>query len=265
MPAFSQVMNQVYSEGAAIPSFAEALARMLNPYESLSLRVPFYMTSTWRQELGVPGVKMLMNPTTVSFRQAKRITKRDTQQGSIFFHWTNTYGRNNDIMEVDFQGMTGNINLSRGSYRKGGFMDTAAAYINKGSDWINEKLGDASQALDSALTGVQPTGVNKNLAGPSKLVAFWNLYQLTREPVINPRTGAPIYYYIQYSSTIFGNMIMTLVGHFSNVLNFVDDSSNPFNKQYNFGFTVTGTMPSMDYIYTHILQNLSKEFLNNLE
>lgn len=264
MPAFSQVMDQIYSEGSAIPSFAQALERMLNPYESLSFRVPFYMTSTWRQSIGAPGVKMLMNPTTVAFRQAKRISKRDTQQGSVFFHWTNSLGRNNDIMEVDFQGMTGNINLNRGAYRKGGWVDTATAYINKGSDWVNEKLGDASQALDSAVTGVEPAGVNKDLAGASKLAAFWNLYQLTREPVLDPRTGAPVYYYIQYTSPAFGNMVMTLIGHFNKVLDFTDDAANPFNKNYSFGFTATGTMPSMDYIYTEMLQSLSKEFLNNL-
>jgi len=263
MTAFSQVSSQIFSESSAIPSFAQALERLLNPYESISLRVPFYMYSTWREYLNQPGVKMMMNPTAVSFTQKKRITRRDTQEGSTIFHWTNHLGYNNDILEVQFKGMTGNINLNQGAYRNNSFTDKMAGYINKGTDWLNDKLGEASGALDSSM-GIESYGVNKNLSGASKLSAFINLFQVTREPVLNPETGDPIYYYIQYASTAFGNTFITLVGYFSNPLEFTDDANSRFNHNYSFSFTALSTIPDMNYIYNYVLANLGKDFMNDL-
>jgi len=255
--------SQFFGEASSIPNFAEALTRMLNPYESVSLRVPFYITNTYRIKYGIKGISMLMNPTNVSFRQNKRITRKDTQGGATFFHWTNQMGRNNDILQMEFTGMSGNVNLNTGGYEKGGIFNTAAAYVNKASDWMNQKLADGSNAVESGLS-LQPKGTTKNQAGVSKLAAFWNLYAITREPVLDPSDGVPIYTYISYSSPLFGNSFITFVGHFDRVLEMSDAAEEPFNKRWSFGFTALGSTPSLDAIYTAMIRSLSQSYANDL-
>jgi hypothetical protein len=56
-------------------------------------------------------VTMAVNPTSVQFQQPKRIVKRDTRNGSVFFHFTDEAGSNNDVLTCTFSGTTGYINL----------------------------------------------------------------------------------------------------------------------------------------------------------
>ncbi len=255
--------SQFFGEASSIPNFAEALTRMLNPYESVSLRVPFYITNDYRLKRGLKGISMLMNPTSVSFKQNKRITRKDTQGGATFFHWTNQNGSNNDILQMEFSGMSGNINLNRGAYTKGGFLSTATGYVNKASDWMNQKLSDGSAAVESGLS-LQPKGTVKNQAGVSKLASFWSLYSITREPVLDPEFKSPVYTYICYSSPLFGNTSITFVGHFDRVMDIQDVAEEPFNKRWSFGFTATGSNPTLDKIYTTMIYCLSQSYSNDL-
>lgn len=59
-------------------------------------------------------ISMMVNPNTVRWSQPKRFTKRDTQNGSTFFHFSDDTGRNNDILTLNFSGNTGNINTQHG-------------------------------------------------------------------------------------------------------------------------------------------------------
>ena len=256
---------QFFQGSMNIPNFAEALERALNPYESVSLRVPFYLTSSLRekQKKG-SGVTMLVNPKSVQFSSSKRITKRDTQGGSVMIHWTDRLGRNNDVLTMEFSGQTGNINIRYGGYQKGGALNEASGRINMGVDSINQQMARDISARDSAI-GIQQAGVTKNTAGVSKLANFHNLHSLTREPVRDPTTGAPVNYYIMYSSPAFGNMVVTFVGYFNRPLEFQDAAEpTPFNIQYSFGFTALASHPSLDYIYSAMTTSLSREFMNNL-
>lgn len=257
-------ISRLFNETSSIPNFSQALERALDPYGSLSLRVPFYLTSSLRDREGIKGVSMIVNPNNVSFRTAKRITKTDTQGGSVFTHWTNRLGRNNDILQMEFTGQTGNIHLKRGGYRRGGWVNEVSGRINKGVDWLNQKSAEAISARDSAI-GIEQKGITKNLAGASKLANFHNLNSLTREPVVDPRTGAPVYYYITYSSPLFGNTMITFIGHFNEALSFTDAAEpSPFSINYSFSFTAQSSYPSLDYIYSVILTNLSREFMNDI-
>jgi hypothetical protein len=233
------------------------LERDLNPYQDMSLRVPFYITSSYRESIGVKGVSMKINPENVSFRQNKRITRQDTQGGAVFFHWTNMFGRNNDILELDFSGQTGNINMKTGMRRKGGLA------LSKGAQrlayFLEGKIDELSRDKDPV--GLQAVGDHIDMGGAAKILNFWNLYSLTREPMVDPRTGAPIYYYINYNSTLLGNTYITFIGHFNRVLEFSDSADSPFSKNYSFGFTAISSIPSMDYIYTAVLQNISQELI----
>ena len=257
-------VTRLYNASANIPNFAEAFEKSLNPYESVSLRVPFYLTSSWRESQNpkVRGVNMAVNPNNVSFRCAKRITKRDTQGGSTFTHWTNRLGRNNDVLEMEFSGNTGNINLRRGAYKKTNPVSQLAGKLYKSVDWLEEQEAKRQGVM---ATGLEQQGVVKKMAGAYKLASFHNLMSLTREPVRDPLSGAPVYYYITYSSPVFGNTMITFIGHFSGPLEFEEVADpSPFNVKYSFGFTAQNSYPSLDYIYSMMLANLSREFMNEL-
>lgn len=245
---------------SSIPSFAKALERALNPYEDRQVRVPFVLHSTWRQKRGISPLVMKMNPSTVTFNQQKRIVERKTQSGSIFFHWTNARGENNDILKVSFTGQTGNINIRTGAVKKDDWLASAA---NKFNNWINEKMDSASAAKDSAL-GLEPSGVSQDLSGPSRLANFWNLYALTAEPVLDVTDGTPNISFIQFSSPLFGNSSIRLEGHFDSVLNIADDATSPFNAKYTFGFTAIATSPSVTSIYNSVVNNLANIYSNDV-
>jgi len=115
-------------------------------------------TSTLRQSKGrvgavdfsvsdsMPFITMAVNPKSVQFSQPKRHVKVDTRDGSVFFHFTNRKGQNNDILTMSFSGYTGNIDL-RGSL-------------------------------------TDPLDKERDTGALNKLKVWHNLYQLTREPMV---------------------------------------------------------------------------------
>jgi len=257
-------VSRLYNASSSIPDYAEYFDRALSPFESIGLRVPFYLTSSLRKSQQQKGVSLAVNPSNVSFRSTKRITKKDTQGGSVFVHWTNRLGRNNDILQIEFTGQTGNINLRRGGYKKGNPINEMAGRVYKSVDWLKEKQAEAEAG--GLAVGVEQAGSAKKMAGAYKLANFHNLHSLTREPVRDPLSGAPVYYYIVYSSPLFGNTMVTFIGHFDRPLEFTDSADpSPFNAQYSFGFTAQNSYPSFDLLYPVIMANLGREFMNDLE
>lgn len=243
----------------SIPNFAQALSRMLNPYEDKDLRVPFYMYSDYRMINGITGVTMQMNPQNVDFKQGKRINRKDTQGGAIFFHWTDDRGKNNDIIEIEFSGQTGNINLGRGAY----FQSEWGARLTQATDWINDKLmGSYSENTPDSQRAATP--VTKNVAGAAKLLGLWDLHNLTSEPVRDTRTGRPLFSHISYTSPMMANSIITFSGHFNRVLDINDNANDPFSKRYSFGFTALSSDPPLDELYQVISQQLSWDLLNDI-
>ena len=247
---FLDNLNQAFgsSNGSPVTTPERLLDRILNPYENVSYRVPFIFTSDKRIHDKVPPVRMKMNPETVTFTQNKRITRRDTQSGAVFFHWTNVKGQNNDVINISFSGTTGNINL-----RTGAQMNSPL-----GSEQI-KKLRDFMQSA----TGQQGLAV-ESLAGASKLANFWNLYCLTTEPVLDTDTGFQNKFYFMYSSPILGNALVQFIGYFDRVLEFTDDATNPFSKTYSFSFVATETIPTMDSMYRYVSGVLGSQFFNEL-
>lgn len=57
-----------------------------------------------------PLVIMQINPRQIEFDQPKRYVRQDTQAGSVFHHFTDSKGQNNDILTIRMRGTTGNIN-----------------------------------------------------------------------------------------------------------------------------------------------------------
>lgn len=95
-------------------------------------------------------INTLINPLSIQWDQGKRISRRDVRNGSVFFHFTDDRGQDNDILKLKIRGHTGNVDLR----------------------------GDAF-----------PLPATQDTASLRKLAIFQNLYTLTREPrLIPPRT-----------------------------------------------------------------------------
>lgn len=92
-------------------------------------------------------VQTLVNPKSISWNQAKRITSKDVRNGKVYFHFTDERGQDNDILELELRGVTGNIDL---------------------------------RADNFPVAGTQDVGARR------KLSIFQNLYTLTREPRLIP-------------------------------------------------------------------------------
>ena len=247
--SFGQGVKENFSNDFkyAVAPAERILDRILNPYEDVAYRVPFVFTSDNRIINKIPPVRMKLNPESVSFTQAKRITRRDTQGGAVFFHWTNSKGRNNDVINVNFSGSTGNISLRTGAQN--------LTVLGKSIRQINEGLRTVTkqEGLDVSTLG-----------GASKIVNFWNLYSLTTEPVLDPILNYNNRFYFMYTSPILGNAMITFIGHFDRVLEFTDEASNPFSKNYSFGFVATETIPSMDEIFSYVSQTIGDQFFSEL-
>ena len=254
----------IQESDSVVSNFSQVIEKSFNPYEDKQLRVPFYLTSSYRQRLGVAGVSMTINPSTISFSQEKRITKKYTQSGAVYYHWANRTGRNNDVLELSFTGQTGNMSIRLGTTLRGFY--GSYTQNNSGGDsgplgWLNSRSEELTKLNDTNLSTVLQ-GSDYATSGAAKLASFWNLYALSREPVVDPRTGQPVYYYVSYSSPLMGNTFVTFIGHFSRVLDFTEDATTPYNAKYSFGFTVLSSIPSMDYLYPTLVNNLRTVFTN---
>jgi hypothetical protein len=169
-----------------------------------------------------PIIQMAVNPNTITFRQPKRIVKRDTQNGSVFFHFTNSKGQNNDILTLDFRGNTGNLD-PRGDVNSsgGGVFDTQGGY---------------------------------NTGAISKLALYHNLWSLTREPML--LEDNTINEFIILYSSIAIPVEIQLNGFFSQVLEWTDSAEKPFSKDYSFSFTVQDIIPPLAEV-SGLLQSIS--------
>lgn len=176
---------------------------------------PEFFTTGTTSDSGneLPIIEMLINPNSIGFNQPKRIVKRDTQEGSVYFHFTNTKGENNDILVLSFRGNTGNIN-PRGS--------------------VKLQEGERSVANDIDTSAFQ------------KLVVWHNLWNLTREPVLLP-DGVINEFLIVYNSIAIPSQI-SLIGIFNEVLKFTESADKPFSRDYDFSFSVQEVVPPINDI-----------------
>ncbi len=161
----------------------------------------------------LPIIEMAVNPHSVKFRQSKRITKRDTQKGSVFFHFSNIRGENNDILYIDFTGNTGNID--------------PRSDVNRETGTFSTRKGQNTGALKKAL--------------------IWhNLWNLTREAMLLG-DGRKNEFMVVYSSPIINTQVL-FIGHFSGVLEWEDNAEKPFTKDYAMTFAVESSAPELNDI-----------------
>lgn len=159
----------------------------------------------------MPVISMAVNPQSIGWAQPKRFTKRDTQDGSTFFHFTDSNDQNNDILTMNFSGKTGNINTNVN------FVDMLKTNSNlKLRTW--HELYNLSR---------EPMLINYNTSQH------------------NTPSGMKNEFFITYKTVLFPIQI-TLIGFFSKVLDFTETAEDPNNRSYSFEFIVTRTSPSLD-------------------
>jgi len=178
----------------------------------------------------LPYIAMAINPKSIRWKQPKRFTKKDTRDGSVFFHFLNSKGQNNDILTLEFRGSTGNID-PRGSIQD-----------------------DQPQDPDQPLSREQDTGALR------KFIVWQNLYLLSREPMLLP-DGTENVFTITYISPLFPQAI-NFNGFFNEVLEFEENAEKPHSREYTFQFTVQSTEPDLDElldVLLSVLQNATSQ------
>jgi len=173
----------------------------------------------------LPEIIMAINPKSVTFEQPKRFSKKDTRDGSVFFHFTNSKGQNNDILTMQFQGNTGNID------RRGDRSGVSAAVTNTA----------AQREQNGSIVDFNAGEGNGSI---QKLVVWHNLYLLSREPMLLD-DGTENKFTVAYISPLLPTSI-EFTGFFNEVLRFTETAEKPHSRDYSFSFTVTDTSPDLD-------------------
>lgn len=204
--------------------FNDRVNQQVAQLQGQTFSVPTPVATDFPLDSSMSVVTMAVNPKSVAFEQPKRWKKKDIRDGSVFFHFTNKKGQNNDILTISFRGNTGNIDL-RGS--------------------IAEPLG-----------GANDTGAL------NKLRVWHNLYQLTREPMLIGDHLENVFS-ITYTSALLPQPV-EFRGFFNKVLDFEENADKPNSRDYSFQFTVTSTNPDLDELTRDILEVLETASTSNV-
>ena len=211
-------------------------------------RVPIKWSSVLRRRRGETSSRdpqggpltMLINPTQVQLRMPKRTQKQDTIGGSVFFHFANERGFNNDILQLTMSGTTGNIDPRALSKREGrGRLSTLDTL---GLESLRTLETDRDRKFDT--TGAR-----------DKLLAWANLYQLSIEPILDLEGGVINLVDLSYISALFPKMI-TLFGFFNAAMEFGELANEPFQRQWSLSMTIVKTEPPLDEIVKHITEHI---------
>lgn len=195
-------------------------------------RVGIQWQSAMRARQGISPITMQVNPNQVQFQQNKRVQKQDTINGTVYFHFSNKFGQNNDILMLSISGSTGNID-PRGFDR--------------------QVLSGPDVTIDLDRTGAK-----------NRVLAFASLYQMTLEPILDVDFGRPNLVTMMYASTLFPKPI-SFTGFFNNVMQFTESAQDPFQRQWSLQFVVQTSEPRLDEFASYIQQNiLSRQDARNL-
>jgi len=226
------------------PSLAQALdlANRFNRGDgNAGPRIPMLIYSDATAARGEPPLQLRINPQSVAFNQPKRISKKNTQAGTVYMHWSDENGSNNDILEMQFKGKTGNINLKH--------------------DKPNQPtlVGNALQTLANTLSNTPPNQGPAPNQGAGKLYTWARLYQMTLAPTLDflpvGNTGGTsrqnITSYIVYRSPLLPRAIR-FGGFFNNALTFAENAEQPWLVDWSFSFIVQKTNPPLNQLTSYL-------------
>jgi hypothetical protein len=226
------------------PSLANAL-NLANQYNrgdgNAGPRIPMCIWSDATTARGESPIQLRINPHAVNFKQPKRITKKQTQAGTVYMHWSDENGSNNDILELQFKGRTGNINIKQDPPPNNTF------------------VGNALNNLANSLSNNPPGQGRTPTQGAGKLYTWARLYQLTAAPKLDflpvgntaNVTRQDVTSYILYRSPLFPQGIR-FDGFFNNVLDFGEVAEQPWLIEWSFSFVVQKTNPPLTKLTSYL-------------
>jgi hypothetical protein len=190
------------------------------------------------------NVIMSVNAKSVRFSQPKRIKRTDTRNGTVFWHFTNSRGQNNDILEIDFAGNTGNLDLrgSLGALKP----PPAGAQLDRDANVTGRDTANLAKGTDTGAL--------------NKLLVWQNLLLMTREPMLIGDVVANVFT-ITYASSALP-VVIQFDGFFDGVMEWEDSADKPNSKDYSFKFIVTGTEPPIDDYLLESIEQLDDANLN---
>lgn len=205
-------------------------------------RVPIVWHSVLRRRRDVSPLQMQINPNQVQFRQAKRTQKQDTIGGATYFHFTNEKGQNNDILQIQLTGTTGNIDPRALQKQIEISRDSLKGQSTASGSGEHSEFGPLDMTLDR--TGAR-----------DKLLAWLSFYQLTMEPILDLEGGVINHVDMAYTSALFPKQIL-LQGFFGTVIQFSELGTEPFQRQWSVPFTVEKTEPPLDEIVDYMVNHM---------
>jgi len=181
-------------------------------------------------------IKMLVNPKSIRFSQPKRYSRVDGVGGTVFHHFTDDLGRDNDVMTISFTGSTGNLDR-RGSL---GAPDRVPGALQSGT------------AIDQKLLAQQDTGAL------DRLLSWHNLYALSRETRLFTAVDRlwENRFYITYLSALFPIQI-DFVGFFTKALDFSEEGTKPYSRDYQMEFVAEESDPPLEDFIAQLAQRIA--------
>lgn len=101
-------MGSTLPFGASVDSIFNRLLFQEGAAANQENRIPILWESPLSQREG-RSLRMVINPLAIRFDQRKRISVRDVIGGKVYYHWTDAKGRDNDILTLGINGVSGNI------------------------------------------------------------------------------------------------------------------------------------------------------------
>lgn len=203
----SMLNRMLYQEGAAA---------------NTGQRVPVLWESPLSRREG-RSLRMVINPRSLRFDQPKRISFRDTIAGKTFYHWTDSRGKNNDILTLTFNGITGNID---------------PRVLN------NASVFPATSSIPDGMDRERSRTAFGNLA---KHLAWAKLYQLTADPIVDQFSNR-LNLVTCTIQTVLLPFPIQFEGHFPAVMSFTDSADNPFSKDWSLSLVVRTMNPPLSTI-----------------
>lgn len=161
-------------------------------------------------------ISMLMNPDSMTWNWPKRIQRMRRSGGTTFFFHTNAAGSSLDVLEIELNGSTGNIEQ----------------LIT--SPTLSE--GVAQQGVSFGYTDPQPR---------DKLLLWHKLWGLSREPDVVKSSGQFLrnYMYMSYVTPLIPYPVL-MEGHFESALGFRENADEPASRPWTDKFVVEAMYPS---------------------
>jgi len=110
---FSSTLRQILSRTRATLLSYEEVAEIF-ARQNINISASELQLISERYNLGATlsdPLQLAINPSSIELEQPKRISRKDVRNGTVFFHFADDNGQDNDILKMVFRGSSGNLDL----------------------------------------------------------------------------------------------------------------------------------------------------------